>query len=266
MTLVELMIVMAMTVVIAGALSVAFAGAVSLQRSQEAMRAETDRSDVVERTITRLLTGARLATVGAATAPTTTTGTDAAPASTAVAASTTPITYFQGLSDGGAAELGSDRLTFTTTMPTVSVKAQQSQDDFETQQSDNGPIGGLAEVSLGMVAVGNPGTKTGLFERVQRPSDGDPTQGGQESVLGPDIASIGFQFWDGQEWLDTWDTTTMTPVRLPQAVQVTYRLKSEPNGPQHLFVVPIPTSDVTTINPVTSTTTSTTGTTSATGT
>ena len=39
MTLVELMIVMAMTVVIAGALGVAFGGELSLQRSQEAARA-----------------------------------------------------------------------------------------------------------------------------------------------------------------------------------------------------------------------------------
>ena len=84
MTLVELLIVMAMTVVIAGALSVAFAGAVSLQRSQEAPRAGVDRSDLVERTITRLLAGARLSGV----------------------TSTPPTTYFQGLSDGGAAEVG----------------------------------------------------------------------------------------------------------------------------------------------------------------
>jgi hypothetical protein len=254
MTLVELLIVMAMTVVIAGALSVAFGAEVSLQRSQEAARAEADRSDLVERTITRLLAGARLS--ASATAPTTA----ATGAAAASAAATPPITYFQGLSDGGATELGSDRITFTTTAPTVPMKSIDSQDDFETQQTDNGPVGGLAEVSLGMVAVGDPGDKTGLFERVQRPSDGDPTQGGMESVLGPDIASIGFQFWDGQQWLDTWDTTTMTPVRLPEAVQVTYRLKSEPNGPVHLFVAPIPASDVTALDPVTSTETTTTGT------
>ena len=72
-----------------------------------------------------------------------------------------------------------------------------------------------------------------------------------ELVLGPDIAGIGFQFWDGQQWQDTWDTTTMTPPRLPQAVQVTYRLKSEPNGPVHLFVAPVPASDVNALNPVT---------------
>lgn len=236
MTLVELMIVMAMTVVIAGALSVVFAGAVSLQRSQEASRAGIDRSDVVERTITRMLAGARLSET----------------------ATTPPTTFFQGLSDGGTAEIGSDRITFTTTEPTVPMKSQDSQDDFETQQTANGPVGGVAEVSLGMVAVGSPGDKTGLYERVQQPSDGDPTQGGQESVLGPDIASIGFQFWDGQQWVDTWDTTTMTPVRLPQAVQVTYRLKSEPDGPAHLFVAPILSSDVNELNPVTSTTTTST--------
>lgn len=238
MTLVELMIVMAISVVISGALAVAFGGAVSLQRSQEAARAAGERTDVVERTVTRLLAGARLS------------GTTVTP----------PTTFFQGLSDGGVTEVGSDRLTFTTTAPVVPLKSLDSADDYETQQTSTGPVGGLAEVSLGLTAVGNPGDKSGLFERVQRPSDGDPTQGGQESVLGPDIASIGFQFWDGQQWLDTWDTTTMTPVRLPQAVQVTYRLKSEPGGPVHLFVAPVPASDVSSIDPVTSTATATTGT------
>ena len=202
-----------------------------MQRSQEAARAEAGRSDTVERTITELLAGARLS--GATTNP--------------------PVTFFQGLTDGGATEVGSDRITFTTTAPAVPGRSLDSADDFETQQTANGPVGGLAEVSLGMVAVGNPGDKTGLFERVQRPSDGDPTQGGLESVLGPDIASIGFQFWDGQQWQDTWDTTTMTPARLPQAVQVTYRLKSESSGVVHLFVAPIPASNVSALSPVTST-------------
>ena len=84
MTLVELLIVMTMTVVIAGALSVAFSAEVTLQRSQEAARAGGDRSDVVEQTITRLLAGARLSAT----------------------TTTPPITYFQGLSDGGATEAG----------------------------------------------------------------------------------------------------------------------------------------------------------------
>ena len=142
-------------------------------------------------------------------------------------------------------------MTFTTTSPAPPQRAlDNSTDDFETQQTANGPVGGLAEISLGMTPIGNAGDKTGLFERVQRPSDGDPTQGGNESVLSADITSIGFQFWDGQQWLDTWDTTKMTPPRLPQSVQVTYKLKSEPNGITHLFVAPIPSSDVTPSNPV----------------
>jgi len=53
-------------------------------------------------------------------------------------------------------------------------------DDFETQQTLYGPVGGVSEISLSTTAVGDAGSHTGLFERRQTPSDGDPTQGGTE--------------------------------------------------------------------------------------
>ena len=119
-------------------------------------------------------------------------------------------------------------------------------------------MGGPVEVSISTTAVGNPtgNNQSGLFERVQRPSDADATQGGTESLLTPDVDSIGFQFWDGAEWLTSWDTTSTTTGqlnRLPAAVEVTYVLKSDPTKTQKTFIVMIPESDVTALNPVVST-------------
>ena len=160
-------------------------------------------------------------------------------------------TYFQGVDDGASSDLGCDRVTFTTTAPGIPMTSLNSVDDFETQQDSIGPVGGLAEVSFGINPVGDAGDKTGLFERIQRPSDSDPTQGGLESVLDPDIDSIGFQFWDGNEWIQSWDTTTGTR-RLPQAVQVSYTIKGATDTTPRMFVVPIAASDVTSQDPYTS--------------
>jgi len=231
-TLLELMIVLIMTAILAGALAYAFGAEARLQELFEARQATTDRTDAMELEITRLLRGARLST-----------------------STTDTTTYFQGVTDAGATtELGTNRITFTTTAPGVPLASIGSADDFATQQQNIGPVGGLAEVSLGTSPVGNAGDRTGLFERMQRPSDSDPTQGGIEWDIDPDIASIGFQFWDGEEWISSWDTTTGTR-RLPAAVQVSYTLTNDPAKTVHVFTVTIPASDVTAQNPMTTTTT-----------
>jgi hypothetical protein len=89
-----------------------------------------------------------------------------------------------------------------------------------------------------------------MFERIQRPVDADPLQGGFESLVSADVSEIGFQFWDGSEWLTEWDTRSGTR-RLPAAVKVQYRLTDESTDQLHQFVVIIPNSDVTASNPMT---------------
>ena len=241
-TLVELLIVMVMTAILAAALGYAFTAELTMQRLQETRRADGNRNDATEREITRLLQGARLGDAAAGTSPSPT------PGATAGTADTT--TFFQGTTDKGAGTGGSNRLTFTTTAPGVPMASLNSTDGFEAQQDAQGPVGGLAEVSLGTAPVGDAGERTGLFERLQRPSDGDPTQGGMEFDLDPAVASIDFQFWDGAEWLTAWDTASGTR-RLPAAVEVRYTLQNDPDNTVHLFVVPIPASDVSAQNPLT---------------
>jgi prepilin-type N-terminal cleavage/methylation domain-containing protein len=225
--LIELLVAMAITGLLALALTFAFTAEVNMQRLQETRRVDQNQTDSMEREITRAVQGAKL-----------------------LSTATDTTTYFQGTEDNGTSDLGCDRLTLTTTAPGIPMAAMlNTTDDFETQQQARGPVGGVSEISFGTTAVGDAADKTGLFERMQRPSDSDPTQGGFETVLDSQIDRIGFEFWDGQKWVNSWDTTTGIR-RLPQAVQVSYTLKNGTDSDIRIFVVPIPASDVTPQNPV----------------
>jgi prepilin-type N-terminal cleavage/methylation domain-containing protein len=244
LTLIELLIVLGITAILASALGYAFTAELTMQRVEETRRAALDRSDTTERQITRLLQGAKL-TAQAESSPAAVPGVQPGqPAAPAVPAAQT--TYFAGVVESGANDLGCDRLTFTTTAPALPMAALAGTDDFETQQQARGPVGGLAEVSLSVTPVGDAGGRTGLFERLQRPSDGDPTQGGSEFLLDPQIERIGFRFWDGLQWVTSWSATA--PPRLPQAVRVSYTRRGAPDEVR-VFDVPLPSSDVSAQSP-----------------
>ncbi len=130
-TLVELLIVLVITAILASAIGYAFTAELTMQRVEEGRRADLDRSDATERRIARLLQGAKL-TGAAAPAPPAAGGQPAAPGQ---------ATYFEGVTEGGANDLGSDRLTFTTTAPALPLAALDGTDDFETQQEARGPVG-----------------------------------------------------------------------------------------------------------------------------
>ena len=158
--------------------------------------------------------------------------------------------FFIASSDEASSDLGATRITFTSSysyLPGGSLSAELTFDDVHDTY---GPLGGLAEYSYGTVATGDAGNATGMFERIQRPVDADPLQGGFESLVSADVSEIGFQFWDGSEWLSEWDTRSGTR-RLPAAVKVQYRLTDESTDQLHQFVVIIPNSDVTASNPLT---------------
>jgi type II secretory pathway pseudopilin PulG len=228
-TLVELMMAMLLVVILLPAIGFAFAVGLGMERDQKRRQSEQDHTEQMRARITQMLAGARLSV-----------------------SSTDMTTYFIGEPSGtGTSSLGCDTLTFTTTAPDIPLAAVDDSDEWETQMDNRGPIGGFAEVAYSTVPIGDSGNHTGLFERVQRPSDLDPTQGGMQSVLAPEVKEIGFQFWDGTEWITTWDTTQGTR-RLPSAVMVSYTTQQQPSSSSpKAFIVRIPASDVTTLNPVT---------------
>ncbi len=225
-TLLELLLASAMTVVLATAISYAYSSALKVQELDESRKTVHDQTAALEHELTEAIEGAMLSST-----------------------TTDTTSFFQGTNDAGGSELGCDRLTITSTYPGVPIGSIYSTDDYNTQQTNFGPVGGLTEISIGTTPVGGAGGINGLFERIQHPSDGDPTQGGMEKSLDSDVTEIGFQFWDGIEWNNVWDTTTGTR-RLPQAVQVSYRLKSDVNNTPHVFVVMVLSSDCNANNPV----------------
>ncbi|GAB4459647.1 MAG: hypothetical protein OHK0029_22470 [Armatimonadaceae bacterium] len=229
-TLLELLIAVALMSVITAAVTYAFIAGLDLERLQQQRRTLQEQDFALEQRIKQVLRGAKLSED-----------------------ETDLNTYFIGETLADSGDLGCDQITFTTTSPGVPLAAQASEDDFETQNTQRGPVGGVAEVSLGMTPVGDAGEDGGLFERLQRPSDGDPTQGGTETLLDPDIRQIGFQFWNGTEWVTEWDTVNGAERRLPMAVRVSYSRVESAEDTVRSFIVPLPTSDVDALNPVATT-------------
>jgi prepilin-type N-terminal cleavage/methylation domain-containing protein len=161
-------------------------------------------------------------------------------------------TYFAAGSSTGQSltqDASADTLVFTVLGLPPDAAFFTSVEDFEARNEIYGPQGGPAELQISTSPVGDAGGREGLFLRVQRPSDGDPFQGGFESVLDERVASMAFQFWNGETWVAEWDTTTQGSRRIPAAIRVTYAFEGEEHSPI-VFVVRLPLSDVTPENPL----------------
>jgi hypothetical protein len=162
-------------------------------------------------------------------------------------------TYFVAGVGGGDSGVGTtpgaDTLIFTVLGSPPPASFMASEEDFETRNDTYGPQGGAAEIQISTFPVGEAGERTGLFLREQRPSDGDPYQGGTETVLDERVSSMTFEFWNGEAWTYEWDTITQGERRLPAAVRVTYTFAGEVDT-NHIFIVRLPLSDVTPDNPL----------------
>ncbi len=132
-------------------------------------------------------------------------------------------------------------LTTSAVAPPAAYLATPNQ-QFEALNVRFGAVSDCAEVALSMVPVGQAGMRQGLFLREQRPADGDPTQGGEESLLNPDLRDIRFEFYDGTTWTDSWDSRNAQKGKLPSAVRVIYLLNTETTP--HTFLVRLPLSEL----------------------
>lgn len=227
LTLIELLVAMGIGGIIVAASAVAFrAGVDHLYFSQRVLQAEQSKSDWTS--------GLRQSLSCALVSS------DANDAKS----------FFIASSDDASSDLGATRITFTSGHSYIPGGSLDADLTFDDVHETYGPLGGLAEYSYGTVATGDAGNASGLFERVQRPVDADPLQGGFESLVSAEVSEVGFQFWDGSEWLSEWDSRSGTR-RIPAAVKVQYRLTEESSDQLHQFVVLIASSDVTSINPVT---------------
>ena len=233
-TLLEMMVAMAVTAILWIAVMRAYVDGSNYERR---LRAGNDAEHVRQAFEAKLTDLFKHAYVSPDTADTTTYFT--------TTPSSTTATLTNQTQSGNA-----DTVIFTTTGVRIPGSVMETDDDFETANSTFGPQGGTSEIALSMTPVGQPtSNQTGLFIRNQTPSDGDNSQGGQESVLDPNVTSIQFEFWDGSLWQQSWDTASTDQRRLPAAVRVTYRINGETND--RVAVIRIPLSDVTAANPIT---------------
>jgi prepilin-type N-terminal cleavage/methylation domain-containing protein len=226
-TLLELLIVIAIMGLITAAVTRAWSSSLDFEQRLRAGREVADRSRSIEDRLSALLRQAYLSP-------------DANDSST----------YFIGadVMAEEASENPTNTLTFTIAGKRIPSTLMSSDDDFESLNNRLGPQGGIAEITLGTTPVGQSSETQGLFIREQRPSDGDPTQGGYEQLFSNQIDEITFEFFDGAQWLPSWDTRTGEK-RLPAAIRVTYKLTGDED--EHIRVVKLPLSDVTPLNPLT---------------
>jgi prepilin-type N-terminal cleavage/methylation domain-containing protein len=224
-TLIEMMVAAVVGLLVALATGYAYQSAVTTQSRVIAKAAEVSRQSALERRLRVLLQTAVL--------PTT-------------AGSPTAYYIYNNLTGSSS---GTTRLVFLSAWERVRDDALNSDLAFEDHYAEYGPQGGYAEVEIGTEAIGSGGTPRGLLLRVQRPADGDPTQGGEQEVLFEEVESIEFEFFDGASWTSEWDTQTQDPPRLPAAVRARYRLTDDDR--ERVLTVRVPASDVTIDNPLT---------------
>ena len=229
-TMIELLVVVVCMAIIIGATSGMVLSAVQHTSSVKASREVYNRNAVFEDRLRSLLENAYLSSVA-----------------------TDTNSYFQGGPDVTQSDLGGEvdptALTFTALSPRVPSEILDSNQDFETLNQTYGPEGGVSEYSLSLTSMGqDASTDNGLFIRRQTPADGDPSQGGYQSIFDADIDSATWEFFDGTEWIETWDTAASNTPRLPAAVRITYRRNGD--DIDHVFVVRLINSDVTPDNPV----------------
>lgn len=150
------------------------------------------------------------------------------------------ISYFQapipatansaGLSTSQKGGLGAGASSLVLTSSSLQISNQfltSSERDFKALNARFGPIGGTSEVALSMTPVGDAKGQQGLFLRLQCPADSDNQQGGEELLLGPTVQDIRFQFSDGKQWQDSWDSTGAEKGKLPKLVRIRYQLAEE---------------------------------------
>lgn len=228
LTLIEVMVVSVCMAIIIGASSSAVFAALQHTNKVKASRVVYDRNAHFEDRLRSILQNAYLSSVV-----------------------TDPNSYFLGGQDVVEVPNGvnnENQLVFSGLSQRIPSELIESTDDFETLNESYGPAGGLVEYSLSLSPVGNAPVDKALFLRRQTPADGDPAQGGLESILDPGIESISYEFYNGESWDTSWDTTSLNPPRLPAAVRITYRRVND--EVDHFFVVRLIHSDATSDNPV----------------
>lgn len=127
---------------------------------------------------------------------------------------------------------------FVTRLPREMIDAARNLDDTQP------PVSDTRRISYWL--SGDTGSGAGLAKQVSQPITSDdvlnntPPQVDNEATLliGPEVKSLNFTYFDGFEWQDTWDSTQagadgVTPIGPPLAVSIEIGLPpaADPDGP-----------------------------------
>lgn len=222
LSVIELLVGIVIIAIATGAVARAFSASLDYQNQADRARDRIDARNRFEDRMAELLSGATLTGANTFMISPVSQGAGAQSSSSAPPAPPSEPAPQSILADGSAS------LTFTSMSDAAPVRYLTSTEpDFSSLNQTFGPQAGVEEVAFSMVPVGNAGLKQGLFLRRQRPADTDPTQGGTETDMNPEVADIRFEFYDGTDWQTTWDSTSDQKGKLPTAIRVTYLLRGD---------------------------------------
>jgi len=232
-TLLEFLVAMVIAGTIAPGVILALrAGTVALERAEaHAARLQDVRAifDILSRDI-------RYATLSPATASTqtSTTGTDAG--TTAETGTEQTTTWFVG-TDDTSGNISVDSLELITRSGRISYAEMVSDNPPDVALE---PPGDLVQVAYNL----EPSETANTYVLVRRhrtpPSpDGDRTDLTVEEVVAEGLSGLDLTYYDGTEWLDSWDTTLDTEAGLPLAVRITIVFEDANGRDVYTTTVPV---------------------------
>lgn len=282
-TLLEVLLASAIALLLMGALYVA----VDIQLKQ----AQAGREVIEEITLTRALLARISADVSATVGPLQSSPSTGATAGATTGTTTTGTTSTTGTTDPTTASTTGTTTTTSTTSAIVNIGVQGDggrlvlflsrvprELNVTPEQAANEVlplVSDLRRVTYWL--VGNETSAVGLARQEYKIVTSDEAINGGlpdgsedlNFVIAEEVKSLGFQYFDGTTWTDTWDgslpgTDGVTPMGPPVAIAVTLGIYSPgmatPNSgetPMKMYrrVIPIPTANGTALTPATTTTT-----------
>lgn len=232
-TLLEFLVAMVIAGTIAPGVILALrAGTVALERAE----ARAARLQVVRAVFDLMTRDIRYATLSPAFASTQTSTTGTGADTTADTSTEQTTTWF----------VGTDDTSGNVSVDSLEIIARSGRISYAEMISNNPPDvvleppGDLVQVaySLEPAATGNTFV---LIRRHRTPPspDGDRTDLTVEEVVAEGLSGLDLSYYDGTEWLDSWDTTLDTEAGLPLAVRITIVFQDANGRDVYTTTVPV---------------------------
>ncbi|MGQ9523388.1 MAG: type II secretion system protein GspJ [Armatimonadota bacterium] len=215
------------------------AGTVALERAE----ARAARLQEVRAVFDALSRDIRYATLSPAVSPTQTSTTDATTGATTQTGTELPMAWFVG-TDDTSGNLSVDSLEIITRSGRISYAEAASDNPPDVSLE---PPGDLVQVAYALEPSERGNTFRLIRQRRRPPSpDGDRSDLLVEEVVAEGLSGLDFSYYDGTDWLDSWDTTLDTEAGLPWAVRITIVFEDANGRDVYTTTVPVYEAEQTT--------------------